>query len=142
AACRKILPSLHDYQEFLEKDLLPRAGGQWRIGRDLFSEKLVLELDANVSAEQVMQDAGAEAQRVERELVVVARQLWSRYFPKQPLPPDDAAGRRELVRAVIAQVSNEHGKVEDLVKDAHDTVARVKKFIAERDIVKLPDPDH
>ena len=142
AACRKILPSLHEFQEFLEKELLPRADGDWRIGKDQFTEKLDLDLDANITAQQVLQDAEAEAQRVEREMVVIARQLWSRYFPKQPLPPDDPSGQRELVRAVIARVSTEHGKVEDLVKDADITVARVKKFIAEHDIVKLPDPDH
>ncbi len=142
AACRKILPSLHEYQEFLEKDLLPRATGDWRQGKELFAEKLVMELDAGLTAEQVLQDAESEAQRVEREMVVVARQLWSRYFPKQPVPPDDAAGRQELVRKVIAQVSNEHGRVEDLVKDASETVQRVKKFIVEHDIVRLPEPDH
>src|SRR5207247_842520 len=102
----KILPSLHEYQEFLEKDLLPRATGDWRLGKGLFAEKLVMELDAGLTAEQVLEDAESEAQRVEREMVVVARQLWSRYFPKQPAPPDDAAGRQELVRKIIAQVSN------------------------------------
>jgi uncharacterized protein (DUF885 family) len=141
AACRKALPSLHEYQEFLEKDLLPRAKGEWRLGKELFAEKLVMELDAGLTAQQVLQDAEAEAQRVEREMVVVARQLWSRYFPKQPVPPDDLAGRQELVRKVIAQVSHEHGRVEDLVKDAATTVAHVKQFIAEHDIIRLPDPD-
>src|SRR5262245_24973977 len=142
AACRKILPSLQEYQEFLEKDLLPRAKGDWRIGKERFAEKLVMELDAGLTAEQVIQDAESEAQRVEREMVVVARQLWSRYFPKQTIPPDDAAGRQELVRKIIAQVSNEHGRVDDLVKDAAETVTRVKKFIADHDILRLPDPDN
>src|SRR5262249_31141134 len=56
-ACRKILPSLHGYQEFLEKDLLPRAKGEWRLGNELFADKLVMELDAGLTAQQVLQDA-------------------------------------------------------------------------------------
>jgi uncharacterized protein (DUF885 family) len=140
-ACRKALPSLHEYQEFLEKHLLPRAKGEWRLGRDLFYEKLVMELDAGLTADEVLKDAEAEATRVEREMAFVSKQLWSRYFPKQPVPPDDPAGRQELVRKVIAAVSNEHGRVDDLVKDAVTTVARVKKFIVDHDIVRLPEPD-
>jgi uncharacterized protein (DUF885 family) len=142
AATRRILPSLHEYQEFLEKELAARATGDWRLGREKFYQKLDLELDAGVSADQVLKDAEAEAQRVEREMVVIARQLWSRYFPKSPVPPDDPAGRRELVQKVISAVSNEHGKVEDLVSDARATVERIKKFITERDILRLPAPDH
>ena len=45
--------------------------------------------------EKVYADAQAEFQRVRNDMYVIARQLWSRYFPLQPLPPDDAAGRRE-----------------------------------------------
>src|SRR5262245_18010295 len=141
AACRKIIPSLKEYQEFLEKELLPKAGGDWRLGKNKFYQKMLLELDAGVTADQVLKDAEAESERGEREMVVIARQLWSRYFPKQPLPPDDPAGRRELVRKVIAVVSDEHGKVDELLKDAQTIVARVKQFIAERDILRLPNPD-
>jgi uncharacterized protein (DUF885 family) len=142
SACRKILPALHEFQEFLEKHLLPKSTGDWRLGKALFAEKLALELDANMSAEEVIRDAEAEATRVEYEMVVIARQLWSHYFPNKPLPPDDPAGRHELVAAVIASVSHEHGNVQDLVRDAHATVAQVKRFIAEHDIIRLPDPDH
>src|SRR5713226_2351298 len=61
AVCRKILPSLKEYQEFLEKELLPKANGEWRLGKEKFDQKLVLELDAGITAEQVIKDAEAEA---------------------------------------------------------------------------------
>jgi len=142
AACRKILPSLKEFQQFLETELPARATGEWRLGKEKFAQKLDLELDAGVTAGQVLKDAEAEAERVEREMAVIARQLWSRYFPSQPLPPDDAQGRRDLIQRVIAKVSDEHGRVEDLVLDANATVERVKKFIAAKDILRLPVPDH
>ncbi|MFL5339259.1 MAG: DUF885 domain-containing protein [Gemmataceae bacterium] len=141
AACRAIIPVLRDYQSFLEKELVSKATGDWRLGKEKFAQKLDLELDAGVTAEQVLRDAEAEAERVEREMVVVARQLWSKYFPKQPLPPDTAEGRRSLVREVVGAVSKEHGKVEDLVQDAKATIARIKQFITDNDILRLPEPD-
>jgi uncharacterized protein (DUF885 family) len=74
-------------------------------------------------------------------MYVVSRQLWSQYFPKQPLPPDDEKGRHEVISKVIAAVSQEHGKPEDLLKNTQATVASIKTFIRERDILALPEPD-
>ncbi|MEN9674301.1 MAG: hypothetical protein RIS76_197 [Verrucomicrobiota bacterium] len=141
AAAAPIVEKLREYQLFLEGELTQRATGDWRLGGERFANKLELELDAGVSADQVLVDAEAEFLRVHRELYVIARQLWSRYFPKQPLPPDDEAGRRHTVARVIAAVSEEHGAPDALVTDARSTVDRIKAFIRERDIIRLPDPD-
>lgn len=141
AASAAIVAALKDYQQFLEKGLLPRATGEWRIGKRKFAKKLELVLDAGMTADQVLADAEAEYARVHRDMYVVSRQLWSQYFPKQPLPPDDAAGRLEVISKVIAAVSQEHGKPEELLQNTRATVASIKNFIRERDILTLPDPD-
>src|SRR6185369_16800949 len=61
--------------------------------------------------------------------------------PKQPLPPDDADGRRATVRMVLAELGKEHGPPEELVADVKKIVDEVKGFIADRDILRLSDPD-
>src|SRR6185369_8713253 len=38
-------------------------------------------------------------------------------------------------------VSQEHGRPEDLLKDGRATVDRIKTFIREKDILRLPEPD-
>src|SRR5262249_11782106 len=116
-AAKPVVDVLKEYQKFLEEDLLPRAKGDWRLGKERFYRKLDLELDAGVTADDVLRDAEAEADRVEKEMYVVARQLWGTAFPKKPLPPDDATGRRATVALVMAEVAKEHGKPEDLVRD-------------------------
>lgn len=141
AACQSIVPALREYQAWLEKDLLPRASDQWRIGKRKFAKKLELTLDAGVSAEEVLRDARAEFKRVTDELYLVSRQLWSRYFKGIALPPDDNAGRRETIQRVIAAVGQEHGKPEELVRDARATVDSIKNFIREQKILGLPEPD-
>lgn len=141
AAAVPIIAALKDYQEFLEGELLPRATGEWRIGKRKFAKKLELVLDAGMTADQVLAAAEAEYARVQRDMYVVSRQLWSRYFPKQPLPPDDAEGRLAAIAKVIAAVSQEHGKPEDLLQNTRATVDRIKTFIRERDMLRLPEPD-
>ena len=142
AAAAPVVNCLKDYQTFLEKDLLPRANGEWRIGEKKFARKLELELDAGVNADQVMADAESEFSRVERDMYVIARQLWSRYYPRQPLPPDDQEGRRMTVQRVLAAVSKEHCRPEDLTREMQKRVAALKQFISANDILRLPDPDH
>jgi hypothetical protein len=62
-------------------------------------------------------------------------------FPGKPVPPDDPPGRRDLVRGVLAELGKDHGRPEHLVEDARATVERIKAFIREKDILRLPDPD-
>jgi uncharacterized protein (DUF885 family) len=139
--CREAVKALKDYQEWLEKELLPRSAGDWRLGKERFAKKLELELDAGLSADEVFRLAEAEADRVEREMYVIARQLWAKLFPGQPLPPDDPPGRRATIKGVMDELGKEHGKPEDLVADARRTVERIKTFIREKMILALPEPD-
>ncbi len=140
-AAAAVATQLKDYQTFLERDLVPRATGEWRIGKEKFSRKLDLVLDSGMTADEVYANAQAEFDRVRRDMYVVARQLWSQYYPKKPLPPDDADGRRATIRMVIDAVGHEHGKPDALASDARETVGHIKSFIRENDILRLPDPD-
>ena len=139
--CRAAVKALKDYQTFLEKELLTRSAGEWRLGKEKFGKKLDLELDAGLGADEVLAIAEAEADRVEREMYYVAKQLWAKLFPGKPVPPDDAAGRRQSIQLVMGELGKDHGKPEDLVTDARKTVDRIKAFIKAKNILTLPDPD-
>jgi uncharacterized protein (DUF885 family) len=140
-ASQNVVQNLKEYQKFLEEKLLPRAMGDWRLGKEKFDHKFDLELEADLSPAQVRREARAEFDRVEQEMFTVAKQLWGQVFPKKPLPPDDDTGRRAAITQVLHHLNQDHGKAEDLVKDANQVVLHIKKFIAENDIVRLPDPD-
>jgi uncharacterized protein (DUF885 family) len=141
SAAAPIAAELKSYQQFLEGDLMARATGDWRLGREKFTHKLDLVLNAGMTAEEVLADAEAEFARVQRDMYVIARQLWSQYFPQKSLPPDDPEGRRETVTKVIAAVDQEHGKPAELIGEARATVEKIKTFIREHDVLRLPEPD-
>jgi uncharacterized protein (DUF885 family) len=94
-----------------------------------------------VSAPEVLKEAEDEADRVENEMYVIARQLWAQTLPKKLLPVDDENGRRETIRLVLEETSKEHGNAGDLIVDARAGVAKIKQFIKDKDILRLPDPD-
>lgn len=140
-AAQKILPALRAYQTWLKDELLPRANGEWRLGKKRFFAKMEYELNANLSADEVLKEAEAEADRVEAEMATIARQLWAQTFPKQTVPPDDEAGRRRMIRLVLEKYSTDHGAPENLIRDAKEGAERIKAFIREKDLLKLPEPD-
>jgi len=141
AKAKVIVNALEDYRKFLEETVTPRATASWRIGKELFARKLELELDAGISAAEVLAEANNEALRVEREMATIARQLWGTTFPGRPIPPDDEAGRRLMTRLVLTELGKDHGAPETLVFDAQATVAAIKSFIARHAILPLPEPD-
>jgi uncharacterized protein (DUF885 family) len=141
AAGSEVASLLQAYQQFLEQELLPRAAGDWQLGQAKFKRKFDLEIDAGLSADEVLAEAEKEFTRVRNDMYVIARQLWSRYHPKLPLPADDADGRRATIQRVLQAVAQEHGRGEDLVRDARETVARIKDFIRDSDFLRLPEPD-
>ncbi|MDY3551583.1 DUF885 domain-containing protein [Gemmata sp. JC717] len=140
--CKAAVKALKGYQEWLEKELLPKSTGEWRLGKEKFAKKLELELDAGLTADEVVKIAEAEADRVEQEMYYVAKQLWSKLFAGKPLPPDDKAGRRATIKAALDELGKDHGKPDTLVEDAKKTVAAIKEFIRAKKILTLPEPDN
>jgi uncharacterized protein (DUF885 family) len=140
--CKSAVAALKDHQKFLE-ELLPKATGEWRIGKVKFAQKLETELEAGpgLGADEVLKLATTEADRVRGEMYVIARQLWSRIFAGKPLPPDDADGRRETIRRVMIELGKDHGEVSTLVADAKKTADEIKAFLKAKDILRLPNPD-
>lgn len=132
--------ALKEHQKVLES-LLPDAKGDWRIGREKFARKLELELDAGLTADEVLKEAQAEADRVRRDMYVVARQLWHKTHPGKPLPADDEKGRRETIQKVLARVADDRSTTKSVLADVKATIADITKFIKDRDILRLPDPD-
>ncbi len=144
-AAKPVVEALKEYQKFLDESLHPQAKGEWRIGREKFAKKLELELDAGMTAEEVLQAAEAEATRVENEMYVIARQVWASVMGRggvtPPLPPDDPAGRRATIQRIMTELGKEHGKPETLLADAQRTVDSIKGFIRAADVLGLPEPD-
>ncbi|WP_165249199.1 DUF885 domain-containing protein [Paludisphaera soli] len=137
----KVVEALGAHLAFLRDEVLPRSDESWRIGRDKFVKKLDFELDAGLSADEVLAEAESEAGRVEIEMAVLARQLWATYFPGEVVPVDDDAGRRAMIRRVLARIGDDHGTAETLVEDVRATVQEIREFIKDRKILTLPEPD-
>jgi uncharacterized protein (DUF885 family) len=137
---KSLAGKFREYGEWLEKDLLPRATGDWRIGRALWEEKLRHSLNSALKPEEILSRAGREYDRVRAEMLEVAKALWPSYFPGTP-PPSGPDALDATVRAVLDEIALEHSTRESIVGDVKRTVEDLRRFLREKPILALPEPD-
>ncbi|HEY8549679.1 MAG TPA: DUF885 domain-containing protein [Vicinamibacterales bacterium] len=109
------------YVEYLEKDLGPRARGSFRLGRDLFVEKLRLEEGVDLPLERIATIAERELQETEEAF----RRAASRLRDGDPLETWEALKR-------------EHPPAGQLVAEARAQVGELRDFIEREGLVTIP----
>ena len=126
--------ALKGYQTFLEKELLPVADGDWRLGKALYEKKFPLALQTDRTPAEAAMAADKAFQASRAELVVVAKRLdgtlWSGPRPK--------ATDVQIVDRVKAELSRHHPAAADLVPAHGKNLDRMRAFIEQHDLLGLP----
>ncbi len=132
--------ALKDFQTFLEKDLLPKADGDFRLGRAKFEKKLRYELDDEVDIDGVADGAKALLTTTLDEMVQTSKELWPTLMGKDALPPSATADdKKALVKKVLDEVAKDHPDNATIVKEATDWLAQATQFTRDKDLVRVPD---
>lgn len=134
--------SLEDFQTFLEKDLLPRSKGDFRLGRARFEKKLGLLLDDTVNADAFANEARALMKQTREEMLVTAKELWPELMKgKAWKEPKDDAEKKAAIKAVLGKLAEERSTNATIVKDAEATLAAATAFVKEKNLVRLPEEE-
>lgn len=141
-AAKAAAEAMRAHLTYLQHEVLPSATDDWRAGKELFAQKLDLVLQAGMNADEVLARAEAAFAQTKRDMLLVSRQLWSKAFPGETVPPDDEEGRRQTIERVIDWVGKDHGAPDGLIKDARATVEEISDFITKNDILQMPKPDN
>jgi uncharacterized protein (DUF885 family) len=123
-ASTEAVQAIDDYLVYLENDLRPKAKGSFRLGRDVFEQKLRLDEGLQVSSERLLTLALRELSRVQDEF----RQTAARLGPGDPLE-------------IWAQVRQQHPAPGALIATAQDQLAQLRAFLAKGSVVELPAED-
>ncbi|WP_437731345.1 DUF885 domain-containing protein [Sorangium sp. So ce1335] len=141
AAAKAAAAALEDFQAFLEKDLLPRSNGDFRLGRARFEKKLRFALDdATIDIDGVVKDARALLAQTHAEMLETSRELWPALFGKQPFPRAETQDEKmAAIRRVLDALAAERPTNASIVKESERLLAAATDFVRERDLVRLPD---
>jgi uncharacterized protein (DUF885 family) len=129
------LAALADYQQWLEKDLLPRSDGDFRLGDEKFRKKLRFALDSDLSKEEILRRAEADLKSTRSAMYQTAVRIWPKLFPDRPVPLDQAAA----IKAVLDQAAKKHPTNETIIPQATRTLAETTAFVKEKRFVTVFD---
>ena len=140
AAAKTAATALEDFQRFLEKDLLPKSTGDFRIGKTRFEKKLRFELDDDVDPEALVRDARQAMAETQEAMAVTALEAWPSLFPGAPPPKAETKeDKRALVKKVLVRLADDRPTNATILSEAKETLAQTTKFVREKDLVRVPD---
>jgi uncharacterized protein (DUF885 family) len=129
--------ALEEYKQWLEKDLLPRSDGDFRLGAEKFRKKLRFALASDLSMEEIMKRAQADLQQTQTAIYETALPLYKKYFPKADQPA--LADKRKVTAAVLNKLAEQHPDDNTIVSYAQKIVSEATDFVRSHNLVTVPD---
>ena len=133
----KTAKALEDYKKWLEKDLLARSDGDFRLGADKFRKKLRFALASDLSMEEVMKRAQADLQQTQTAIYETALPLYKKYFPNA----DKATleDKKKVTAAVLDRLAEQHPDDATVVGYAQKIVTEATDFVKQHNLVTVPE---
>jgi len=107
---------------YFEEEVAPRARGSFRLGREAFEQKLLLEEGIALDADKLLAIASRELHATQEEF----RRVAARIDNKDPM-------------AAWARAKDEHPAAGALVPTAQEQLDELRAFITRQDLVSVPD---
>ena len=131
---------VEEHQQWIEKELIPAARGDAKLGPKLFDEKLAFALGTSLSRQEIRDRAEFELRRVRAEMYAIARRFQLDSIPQAELPetPTDELQQKTIEFALekaYADVSPRDGVVTAARKSLEITTA----FVRRHDLATIPD---
>src|SRR6266487_4506067 len=133
----KTAAALEDYKKWLEKDLLPRSDGDFRLGAGKFRKKLRFALASDLSMEEIIKRAQTDLQQTQTAIYETALPLYKKYFPNA----DDKtlADKHKVTAAVLDKLAEQHPDDATVIGYAQKIVAEATDFVKQHNLVTVPD---
>ena len=139
-AIERARAAVQQHQQWLEKELLPNAKGEFRIGRELYDEKLALALMSPLSRQEIRSRAEAEVKRVRAEMYATARQALAGREDAPPMPESPSPAEQQAVIAAALELAYAERPARDgVVPLARQTLEETTAFVREKGFVTMPD---
>ncbi|MHC4692722.1 MAG: DUF885 domain-containing protein [Planctomycetota bacterium] len=133
--------SVEEHQKWLEAKLLPNARGDFRLGPQLYDQKLAFTLKTPLTRTQIRQRAEQELVRVRDQMYRISQQVYKENYPYTEFPTKpSAAYKQAIIRACLELAYLDIPKADEIVETAKRSLELATAFVREKDLLTLP-PD-
>lgn len=117
-----VIAELKSYQEWLKSDLLPRSNGDFRIGANTFSKKLLYDEDVDIPLDRLLAIGMADLRKNQQEFARVAKEVDPNKTPRE----------------VLAELAAMHPAPDKLLQTFANTFDSLIAFIKSHNIITIP----
>ena len=140
AAIETARDAIAEHQTWLEEELLPRAGGDFRIGAELYDSKLAFALDSPLDRKQIRARAEAEYESVRNQMYETAKEVYAATHPYTAFPDNpDETYKQAIIRAALEQAYQQLPPRDGIIDVAKQQLQQATDFVIENNIVTMPD---
>jgi uncharacterized protein (DUF885 family) len=133
----KTAKALEEYAAWLEKDLLPRSKGDFRLGADKFRQKLRFALASDLSMEEIMKRAQVDLQQTQAAIYETALPLYKKYFPNSA--EADLSDKKKVTTGVLDKLAEQHPDDDTIVGYCKTVMSEATDYVKKKDLVTVPD---
>lgn len=119
-----VMDELRKYQEFLQKEILPKANGDFRIGAENYQKKILYDEMVDIPLARLIEIGTADLKRNQAEFKRVAALIDPAKTPQD----------------ILQQAEQDHPAADKLLSSFHDILAGLKSFIETNHVVTIPSP--
>ena len=114
--------ALKKYRKFLQEVLLPASHGDFRLGAENFSKKLLYDEMVDIPLDRLLEVGYADLRRNQQQFKKVAAEIDSHHTPAE----------------VLADLRKDHPPASQLLQNFRDTLGGLRQFIEQKKIITLP----
>jgi uncharacterized protein (DUF885 family) len=140
ASLAKARSAVSQHQIWIDKRLLPESKGEFRLGSELYDQKLAFALFSPLSRQEIRARAESELASSRDAMYEIARQVLKsrRGAPATPEKPSTAQQQR-AIKAALELAYAERPERDAVLDTARATLAEATRFVREKNIVSLPE---
>jgi uncharacterized protein (DUF885 family) len=139
SAAAKAKAAVADYQSWLDKDLVPNAKGNERLGAALYDEKLRLALNSPLSRQEIRTRAQAEIRDLRAKMYSVAAGMLKGRAGAPPAPAKPTADQQQaVIEAGLAIVAAEVPPKDQMIPFARQALDQAIAFAKAKHVVSFP----
>lgn len=133
--------AIDEHQQWLETVLVPNAAGNFRIGADLYDQRLAFTLHTPLSRHDVRERAEQELVRVRDEMYAISKAVYVAEYPYTRLPENPTkAYQQAIIRAALEIAYLDRPAADKVVEAAQASLQLALDFVHEKELVTVP-PD-
>ncbi len=133
----RAIAALTDYGNWLEKDLMPRSKGDFRIGEAKYRQKLRFALESDLSKEELLKRAETDLRTTQTAMYQVALPLYKRYFPNEK-NATKLNDKKLVIKSVLNKLAESRPTNETIVNEATEKLKETTDFVRSNNLVTVP----